>query len=118
MSFANPCGPSSDQPWKRERAWITTLYEPAFSVFTALPFSFRLIVYPGPSVPVSTGVADCLAAAPAKSTAPTTRAVNKRIRAFRMQTLLRMRSRRRELRILGGAGFRLGSAARGVAQPG
>src|SRR5712671_5104669 len=106
-------------------SWITTLYVPAFSVFTALLFSFRLIVYPGPTVPVSTGVADRVADAPATSTAPTTTAVNIRIRTFRMQTLLRMRTRRGELRSPGASGFGqpsfrapLRSAARGVAQPG
>src|SRR5256885_7043166 len=106
-------------------SWITTLYVPAFSVFGAWLFILRLIVYPGPTVRVSVGVAECLADAPATSTAPTTTAVNIRIASFRMQTLLRIRTRRKELRGLRGVGFGqqpsrapLRSAARGVAQPG
>src|SRR5258708_1727694 len=56
MSFANPCGPSSDQPWIADLSWMTNRYEPAFNVLTVLPFCFRSIVKPGPSVPVIVGV--------------------------------------------------------------
>ena len=35
---------------------MTSLYAPAFNVFTALPFFVRWIVNPGPTVPTSVGV--------------------------------------------------------------
>src|SRR5258708_4308729 len=56
MSLANPCGPSSDQPWIADLSWMTNRYDPAFNVLTTLLFCFRSIVKPGPSVPVRVGV--------------------------------------------------------------
>src|SRR5206468_6402034 len=100
-----PWGPSSDQPWKPALSWITTLYVPALSDFTALLLNFRLIVYPGPSVPMRVGVVDRLADAPSTRTAETTIAVNKRITMFRINTLLRMRARRGGLRASSRTGF-------------
>src|SRR6476659_447523 len=64
MSFAKPCGPSSDQPWIDALSLITNLYVPALSVLTVLPFSLSVIVNPGPSVPVRIGVAAGRASAP------------------------------------------------------
>src|SRR4030081_723018 len=51
-------------------SWMRSLYVPAFRVFTAFPPCFRLIEKPGPTVPVSVGVAERPPNAVATSRAP------------------------------------------------